>query len=176
MWHSGLRGGVSLVLVMELGDWVDGLEGPGKKAEMINGTFILVVLYLLCFGSTTGFFLNLLGIPSGDEVPDGRTLYTKSDKSGVTWRFLKLLRRRFVHPILVGPKPEKPKREENTLGRVIRGAENTARTCDGQKHASHRMKTSSTFGSFTFTRAGLSSMWQLFGSTDPVHMNAYEDI
>merc|ERR1712174_190303 len=113
---------------------------------MINGTFILVVLYLLCFGSTTGFFLKLLGIPSGDEVPDGRTLYTKHDKSGWSWRLLKRLRKRLVHPVLVGPKPEKPKRVENTLGKVIRDAEATARSVDGQPHhPSRRMNTSSTF-------------------------------
>jgi NhaP-type Na+/H+ or K+/H+ antiporter len=102
MWHSGLRGGISLVMVLELGDWVDSDEHPGAKFEMMNGTFILVVLYLLAFGSTAGPCLRRLGLPLGDEVPEGQRLYESSDKQGLGWRALKLLRRRVFKPMLIG--------------------------------------------------------------------------
>merc|ERR1719436_817941 len=49
MWHSGLRGGISIVLVMDMGAWVDETDGKDTKKTMMNGTFVLVVLYLLAF-------------------------------------------------------------------------------------------------------------------------------
>mmetsp|Transcript_144474 Transcript_144474/g.366735 ORF Transcript_144474/g.366735 Transcript_144474/m.366735 type:complete len:593 (+) Transcript_144474:131-1909(+) len=102
MWHSGLRGGVSLVLVLELGDWVDSDEHAGAKATMVNGTFIVVVLYLLIFGSTAGQCLRWLGLPLGDQVPEGQRLYEKADKQGFGWKALKFLRVRVFKPLLIG--------------------------------------------------------------------------
>jgi len=83
MWHSGLRGGVSLVLVMDMGKWVDELEGPGLKYELVNGTFVLIVVFLCIFGSTAGATIRCLGLPMGDQVPPGSTLYSPKDKHGL---------------------------------------------------------------------------------------------
>jgi len=101
MWHSGLRGGVSLVLAMELRDWVDKTEGPHAKTEMINGTFTVVVVYLIVFGSTTGFCLRLLGLPIGEEASKVQ-LYETGDKNGCFWRCLRYSRKKIFAPLLVG--------------------------------------------------------------------------
>lgn len=68
MWHAGLRGGIALMLVLEMGDWVDIVDGQGTKQKLINTTVLIVVIFLLVFGGTTEFALKRLGIPIGVET------------------------------------------------------------------------------------------------------------
>jgi len=77
MWHAGLRGGIALVLVLEMGDWVDVNNGPGTKQVLLNTTVVVIVVFLMIFGGTTKFALRKLGIPMGVEV-DERYLYDRS--------------------------------------------------------------------------------------------------
>eukprot|EP00928_Gymnodinium_smaydae_P054237 TRINITY_DN38049_c0_g1_i1.p1 TRINITY_DN38049_c0_g1~~TRINITY_DN38049_c0_g1_i1.p1 ORF type:complete len:588 (+),score=135.69 TRINITY_DN38049_c0_g1_i1:64-1827(+) len=77
MWHAGLRGGIALVLCLELGPWVDKVGGAGTKQELINTTIVVILVFLLVFGGTTECCLNALGIKMGVEVEEGY-LYDKS--------------------------------------------------------------------------------------------------
>ncbi|CAK9085375.1 Sodium/hydrogen exchanger 8 (Na(+)/H(+) exchanger 8) (NHE-8) (Solute carrier family 9 member 8) [Durusdinium trenchii] len=43
MWHAGLRGGIALVLTLELGPWVD-QEKPGTKDRLRNATVLVIVV------------------------------------------------------------------------------------------------------------------------------------
>ena len=49
MWHAGLRGGIALVLTLELGDWVD-QEQAGTKSKLRNATVLVIVFFLTFFG------------------------------------------------------------------------------------------------------------------------------
>mmetsp|Transcript_50129 Transcript_50129/g.93809 ORF Transcript_50129/g.93809 Transcript_50129/m.93809 type:complete len:674 (+) Transcript_50129:79-2100(+) len=71
MWHAALRGGISLTLCMQLGEWVDQLDGPGTSHILQTGTFLVICVFLLVFGGTTEFFLKKLGIPIGEEKSRG---------------------------------------------------------------------------------------------------------
>jgi NhaP-type Na+/H+ or K+/H+ antiporter len=56
MWHAGLRGGIALVLALEVdASWCH------YKATIINTTFLIICLYLLAFGSTTELMLRKFG-------------------------------------------------------------------------------------------------------------------
>ncbi|CAJ1335681.1 unnamed protein product [Effrenium voratum] len=67
MWHAGLRGGIALVLTLELGPWVEA-EGPGTKDKLRNATVLIIVFFLLFFGGSTKVLLRLLGIPMEGEA------------------------------------------------------------------------------------------------------------
>lgn len=62
MWHAGLRGGIALVLALEVdAEWCH------YKATIINTTFLIICVYLLVFGSTTEVMLKAFGF-SGKEA------------------------------------------------------------------------------------------------------------
>lgn len=67
MWHGGLRGGIALVLAIELdGDWCK------QKGIVLSGTFFVMASLLLVMGSTTEIVLGALGmsgIDEGDDAP-----------------------------------------------------------------------------------------------------------
>uniref|UniRef100_A0A7S1F7Y0 Cation/H+ exchanger transmembrane domain-containing protein n=1 Tax=Noctiluca scintillans TaxID=2966 RepID=A0A7S1F7Y0_NOCSC len=69
MWHGGLRGAIALVLAMELGPWVDELDGEGTSAILHTATFMVIVVFLFVFGGTTQFFLNFFRIPVNVDAP-----------------------------------------------------------------------------------------------------------
>jgi NhaP-type Na+/H+ or K+/H+ antiporter len=75
MCHGGLRGGIALVLALE----IDATWCP-FKATILNGTFIVICTLLLFCGGSTEFFLKALGIPMGDQVDSSRILCL--DKKG----------------------------------------------------------------------------------------------
>eukprot|EP00928_Gymnodinium_smaydae_P081052 TRINITY_DN6462_c0_g2_i1.p1 TRINITY_DN6462_c0_g2~~TRINITY_DN6462_c0_g2_i1.p1 ORF type:complete len:618 (+),score=140.89 TRINITY_DN6462_c0_g2_i1:142-1995(+) len=175
MWHSGLRGGVSLVLALELGPWVDEIEGDGVYQELVNGTFVIVVLYLVVFGGTTGPALRWLGLPLGDQVPEDATLYSHSDKHGWCWRGLTFLHRKAVLPCLVGTGNNRL--ESHTLEQVLTQAERA------ERHRSHAYEVAACPGMVLPHRhqsaksvAVLHDVYDLFGTTDPAHVDAIEDI
>merc|ERR1719440_1398529 len=62
MWHGGLRGGIALVLALEIdGRWCE------HKGMIINATFIIICTLLLVLGSTTSLMLDKLGFASDKE-------------------------------------------------------------------------------------------------------------
>eukprot|EP00971_Amphidinium_carterae_P246202 4889705-Amphidinium_carterae.1 len=69
MWHAGLRGGIALVLALDLGPWVDELNGPGTREVLRNATLLVIVVFLLVFGGSTEPALKCMGIPMGDPPP-----------------------------------------------------------------------------------------------------------
>lgn len=57
MWHGGLRGGIALVLALDInGEWCS------NKATILNATFTVICVLLLVLGGTTEFMLEKLGI------------------------------------------------------------------------------------------------------------------
>jgi len=67
MWHAGLRGGIALVLTLELGPWVDQIDGKGSKEALRNCTLVVICGFMLVFGGSTKFLLTALKIPIGQE-------------------------------------------------------------------------------------------------------------
>merc|ERR1711948_195061 len=122
MCHSGLRGGVSLALVMEMGDWVNEGMKEDMKLSLVDATFVLIVLYLLVFGSTTGPCLRCLGLPIGEQVVPGQMLYEHSDKAGWGWRGLMYFRRHFFVPFLIGRHLSDYHKKPQPLAEVLREA------------------------------------------------------
>jgi len=67
MWLGGLRGGVSLVLALELNTaWCP----RSQKAIITEGTFIVIVMLLITCGGSTEYVLNALGMVDADEESD----------------------------------------------------------------------------------------------------------
>eukprot|EP00928_Gymnodinium_smaydae_P026863 TRINITY_DN20962_c0_g1_i1.p1 TRINITY_DN20962_c0_g1~~TRINITY_DN20962_c0_g1_i1.p1 ORF type:complete len:606 (-),score=142.83 TRINITY_DN20962_c0_g1_i1:194-1873(-) len=98
MWWAGLRGGIALVLCLDLGRWAD--EGwPEARQTLRNATFVVVCTFLVCFGGTTSPLLKVLGIPMGREVADDHLYRTATQSLQL---FLRCLHRRVMLPILVG--------------------------------------------------------------------------
>jgi len=179
MWHSGLRGGISLVLVLDLGEWVDVDEHSGAKDMMVNGTFVVVVLYLLIFGSTTGPCLRLLGLPLGDQVPEGCRLYEKSDKQGSAWMALKFLRNRVFRPLLVGSPGEAANDAEKADSVDVEGprvASQFALHSSRFSFADVILSTESgDFGPGQITDdVRRASILSLFGTMDPTHHDVFD--
>merc|ERR1719235_1571847 len=57
MWHSGLRGGIALVLALEVnGDWCE------HKATIVNGTFVVICTCLFILGGSTEVMLKWMGV------------------------------------------------------------------------------------------------------------------
>lgn len=65
MWHGGLRGGVALVLALEINaTWCT------DKQAIVSATFMVIVLLLLVCGSTTEVLLRCLGLAVDSEEHD----------------------------------------------------------------------------------------------------------
>merc|ERR1719230_2008486 len=63
LWNSGLRGGIALVLALEInGEWC------AHKATIIDGTFVVIVALLLTCGSTTELLIEALGFDTQPEA------------------------------------------------------------------------------------------------------------
>lgn len=74
MWHSGLRGGIALVLALEIdSEWCD------YKAAIINTTFLIICVYLVVFGSTTEIMLKRFGFSGSREEQDAEQLPAESE-------------------------------------------------------------------------------------------------
>lgn len=57
MWHSGLRGGIALVLALEVnGEWCP------HKATIVNGTFVVICTCLFFLGGSTEVMLKYMGV------------------------------------------------------------------------------------------------------------------
>jgi len=110
IWHAGLRGGIALVLCMQLGPWVDKLDGPETRHILQTGTCFLICVFLLVFGGSTELLLKKFGIPMGEETaPD--YLYRK-EASGKMQDLFAWLNDKFMVPVFVGNARRAAKRKE----------------------------------------------------------------
>merc|ERR1719420_728051 len=65
MWHSGLRGGIALVLALEVnGEWCE------HKATIVNGTFVVICVLLFLLGGSTEIMLNFMGIKTHEDAAE----------------------------------------------------------------------------------------------------------
>jgi len=105
IWHAGLRGGIAENLSMQIGPWLNDLEGPQAKETVRSSVFMVVVVYVIIFGGTTNFFLKLFNIPMGGEhAEDALSEKEKGiEDSAALW----FLHERIFKPMLVGSTLEK---------------------------------------------------------------------
>jgi len=76
MWHAGLRGGIALVLALEIdSEWCD------YKKAIINTTFLIICVYLVVFGSTTELMLKRFGFSGSCAEHDGEQLPAEGEES-----------------------------------------------------------------------------------------------
>ncbi|CAE7564732.1 SLC9A8 [Symbiodinium sp. CCMP2456] len=109
MWHAGLRGGIALVLTLELEPWVD--EGsPGTRDTLRNATILIIVFFLLFFGGTTKVLLKCLGIPMEGKA---KPMHIHHDN---VWRCLHYIKHRVLSKALV---PDTAKMNEGALPQLM---------------------------------------------------------
>jgi len=71
IWHAGLRGAIALTLCMQLGPWVDVLDGPGTRHILQTATYFMICVFLIVFGGSTEAMLTYLNIDMGKQTdPD----------------------------------------------------------------------------------------------------------
>merc|ERR1719191_204303 len=100
MWHAGLRGGIALVLSLELGPWVDEIDGPGTRQMLQTATFLLICAFLVVFGGSTTPFLRALKIPHGEEQPPD--VLSKTENYGALRGFMQWVDQAVLGPLLIG--------------------------------------------------------------------------
>lgn len=100
MWHASLRGAISLTLTMQLGDWVDKLDGKGTREIMQTGTYILIIVFLFVFGGSTTALLHKFKIPMGETTPSD-ALY-KTEALGWEQKLLARIHDKVMLPLFVG--------------------------------------------------------------------------
>jgi NhaP-type Na+/H+ or K+/H+ antiporter len=102
MWHAGLRGGIALALSLELGKWVDKVDGEGTRRALQTATFLLIVAFLLVFGSTTSPCLKALGIPINQDADEDVLSAKEGSFLGPARKFLDWLDKSVLNPLLIG--------------------------------------------------------------------------
>lgn len=102
MWHAGLRGAIALALSLELGKWVDVLDGPGTRRCLQTATFLLIGAFLLIFGGSTSACLNYLGVPTGQDMPADHL--SKTEDMGAVRNVLHYVDKKILSPVLIGHK------------------------------------------------------------------------
>jgi NhaP-type Na+/H+ or K+/H+ antiporter len=105
MWHAGLRGAISLTLCMQLGPWVDALDGPNTRKILQTGTFFLICVFLVVFGGSTTACLKKCGINMGG-THDPDALFNTETPSGLK-SVMGKLDERVLNPIFIGSKMER---------------------------------------------------------------------
>lgn len=76
MWHAGLRGGIALVLALEIdSEWCD------YKAAIINTTFLIICVYLVVFGSTTEVMLKRFGFSGSRAEHDAEQVPAEGEEA-----------------------------------------------------------------------------------------------
>lgn len=68
MWWSGLRGGIALVLVLQIGSWCK------EKQALVNATFLVICCTLLLLGSTTEKMLDVCGFKETTSAESARSV------------------------------------------------------------------------------------------------------
>lgn len=170
MWHAGLRGGIALVLCFGLGDWVDVLDGEGTRAALTEATFALICVFLLVFGGSTQLCLKLLKIPMGGTSDPSELVHEDNiHHHGCFWQALHLVQERLLYHILMG------KEAEETLhmpGGVVAAVLKEACQMEG---ASPRELPAACPSRVSANGEARRDMIDLFGTTDPVHNEDYDE-
>mmetsp|Transcript_62221 Transcript_62221/g.114229 ORF Transcript_62221/g.114229 Transcript_62221/m.114229 type:complete len:796 (-) Transcript_62221:137-2524(-) len=104
IWHAGLRGGIAENLSMQIGTWINELEGPQAKEAVRSSVFLVVAAYVLIFGGTTQLFLKMLKIPMGADFKEDALSATESGMED--WRLASWLHFSVFKPLLVGEEAE----------------------------------------------------------------------
>jgi len=94
MWHAGLRGGIALVLTLELEKWVDE-DAPHTRDQLRNATVFIIVFFLLFFGGSTKVLLKCLGIPMEGKAKPMHVHH------GRFWRCLHYIRYEVIGKVLI---------------------------------------------------------------------------
>jgi len=166
LFHSGLRGGIGLVLSLELGAYVDEDNGPGTKDSLVYATFVMICVYLVVFGGSTAFTLRSLNIPYGDEVAMDACLYGSAAESGIFYRWGMQFRRKVLKPLLVGKSSDRSQQQEINLTEAV-------------IHDATQRQQSSAFGLRRRSTAAILpdsyNAMSLFGTSDPAHVENVED-
>jgi NhaP-type Na+/H+ or K+/H+ antiporter len=102
MWNSGLRGGVSLFLALELNpEWC----GLPKKLIIVEGTFVVIVVLLVLEGISTEWLLGFLGM-THDKEGDGadkQSTEVGEGQWGTQWATQVV---DFLEPVVLGGKDQ----------------------------------------------------------------------
>lgn len=106
MWHAGLRGAIALALSLELGKWVDEIDGAGTRTALQTATFFLICTFLLVFGGSTTACLRMLKIPNGSNQP--ADYLSKTENHGHLCALLSWLDRAVLAPLLIGKRANNP--------------------------------------------------------------------
>lgn len=166
LFHSGLRGGIGLVLSLELGAYVDEDNGPGTKDSLVYATFVMICVYLLVFGGSTAFTLRSLQIPYGSEVAMDACLYGSAAESGIFYRWGMKFRKQVLKPLLVGKSADRSHQTEINLTEAV-------------IHDATQRQMSSAFGLRRRSTAAILpdsyNAMSLFGTSDPAHVENVED-
>mmetsp|Transcript_4596 Transcript_4596/g.7727 ORF Transcript_4596/g.7727 Transcript_4596/m.7727 type:complete len:858 (-) Transcript_4596:59-2632(-) len=109
IWHAGLRGGIAENLSMQIGPWLNALEGPQAKEAVRSSVFLLVCAYVMIFGGTTRMFLKFFDIPMGQEnAEDALSRTEEGMEDSVVLGFLHY---KILKPMLVGEAVEKENKD-----------------------------------------------------------------
>ena len=166
LFHSGLRGGIGLVLSLELGAYVDENNAPGTKDSLVYATFVMICVYLLVFGGSTAFCLRSLGIPYGSQVAMDACLYRSGGESGIFYKLGIRFRRKILKPLLVGKGADRNLQNEINLTEAV-------------IHDATQRQMSSAFGLRRRSTAAVLpdsyNAMSLFGTADPAHVENVED-
>jgi sodium/hydrogen exchanger 8 len=100
MFHAGLRGAIALSLSLELGSWVDDIDGAGTRRALQTATFLVILTFLIVFGGSTQACLRALGISMGRDMP--ANALSKTEFYGGMRGTSKWLDKVFLTPLLVG--------------------------------------------------------------------------
>lgn len=162
MWHAGLRGGIALVLTLELEPWVD--EGsPGTRDTLRNATILIIVFFLLFFGGTTKVLLKCLGIPMEGKA---KPMHIHHD---AVWRCLHHIKYRVLSKALA---PDSAKMNGGALPQLIAdfaAVERKASSASLPGGRSSRLPVIPSQRSVDARRGD--EMVSLFGMVDPLNAN-----
>jgi len=100
IWHAGLRGAIALTLCMQLGPWVDILDGPGTRHILHSATYFLICVFLLVFGGSTEVLLKFFKIDMGKQT-DPESLYRSEVHEAIQVGFASLDENVLV-PLFIG--------------------------------------------------------------------------
>eukprot|EP00929_Paragymnodinium_shiwhaense_P083907 TRINITY_DN44842_c0_g1_i1.p1 TRINITY_DN44842_c0_g1~~TRINITY_DN44842_c0_g1_i1.p1 ORF type:complete len:649 (+),score=78.99 TRINITY_DN44842_c0_g1_i1:101-1948(+) len=126
MCWAGLRGGIALALVLELGPWVP----EEARAMLQQATFYLVFAFLIIFGGTTQCVLTCCKIPMGEATsPDALWKTSAPPLAAFTIRWIN---DRIFVPVLVGH-PAHTLRERDRKRRAEARGEEESRDTEIEK-------------------------------------------
>eukprot|EP00931_Biecheleriopsis_adriatica_P059397 TRINITY_DN35542_c0_g1_i1.p1 TRINITY_DN35542_c0_g1~~TRINITY_DN35542_c0_g1_i1.p1 ORF type:complete len:591 (-),score=71.15 TRINITY_DN35542_c0_g1_i1:270-2042(-) len=160
MCHAGLRGGIALVLVLELGSWVDDGGGGATREMLRNSTLVVILGFLILCGGSTELTLKLLGVRMGSDVDSNELLYQDHHHSHL-FRGLHWLNKRVVVPLLVGRHKREIYMQGSIMSKILECADEPRRAPSGVQLPGVHMS------SQVLTSAERSYMFGLFGNNDP---------